>query len=158
MLLGQHSARRESLRRHEAQFDNNDVVMMQYTSGTTGLSGSASCSRIAQYHPATDSILARGRRVGPTDRITLPVPFFHCFGCVLGVMASLTHRSTMSHRRGFQRKPGLAGGSQGTSHGALRRAHHVHCGIEFSRVRPVRPFQPSYGHHGGKPLSSRDHA
>ena len=27
--------------------------------------------------------------------MTLPVPFFHCFGCVLGVMANLTHRSTM---------------------------------------------------------------
>ncbi len=39
--------------------------------------------------------IGEGQRLGAEDRVTLPVPFFHCFGCVLGVMACLTHRSTM---------------------------------------------------------------
>ena len=39
--------------------------------------------------------IGEGQRLGAADRVTLPVPFFHCFGCVLGVMACLTHRSTM---------------------------------------------------------------
>ena len=41
MLLGQHQPE-DSLERAREQFDNNDVVMMQYTSGTTG-SRKASC-------------------------------------------------------------------------------------------------------------------
>ena len=39
--------------------------------------------------------IGEGQKLTPLDRVTLPVPFFHCFGCVLGVMACLTHRSTM---------------------------------------------------------------
>ena len=39
--------------------------------------------------------IGEGQKLGAEDRVCLPVPFFHCFGCVLGVMACLTHRCTM---------------------------------------------------------------
>ena len=34
-------------------------------------------------------------RFGPHDRLAVPVPFYHCFGMVLGVLASVTHGATM---------------------------------------------------------------
>ena len=83
----------DSLREAEKKFDNNDVVMMQYTSGTTGFPKGV---MLTHRNIINDGFfIGEGQRLGSEDRITLPVPFFHCFGCVLGVMASLTHRSTM---------------------------------------------------------------
>ena len=53
--------------------------------------------------------IGEGQKLGPDDRVTLPVPFFHCFGCVLGVMANLTHRSTMIIGGGVRRGARAAG-------------------------------------------------
>ena len=72
---------------------NTDPINMQYTSGTTGFPKGVMLTH--------RNILNNGfyigdrERLGPDDRICLPVPLFHCFGCVLGVMAILTHRCTM---------------------------------------------------------------
>ena len=77
----------------EAQFDNNDVVMMQYTSGTTGFPKGVMLTHRNILN--TGFYIGEGQKLTPDDRVVLPVPFFHCFGCVLGVMANLTHRSTM---------------------------------------------------------------
>ncbi|MBR3690115.1 MAG: AMP-binding protein, partial [Eggerthellaceae bacterium] len=92
MLLG--SYRPDSdLEWAEAQFDNNDVVMMQYTSGTTGYPKGVMLTHRNIMN--NGFYIGEGQRLGAENRVTLPVPFFHCFGCVLGVMACLTHRSTM---------------------------------------------------------------
>lgn len=73
-------------------FDQNDVVNMQYTSGTTGFpKGVMLTSR---------NILNNGFYIGERqkftkdDRVCVPVPLFHCFGCVLGIMAILSHGAT----------------------------------------------------------------
>lgn len=77
----------------ETHFNNNDVVMMQYTSGTTGFPKGVMLTHRNILN--NGFYIGEGQALTPADRVCLPVPFFHCFGCVLGVMANLTHRSTM---------------------------------------------------------------
>ena len=73
----------------KASLDCHEVVNMQYTSGTTGFPKGVMLSHY--------NILNNGYYIGDrqnfseADRLCLPVPLFHCFGCVLGVMAALTH-------------------------------------------------------------------
>jgi len=77
----------------KASLDCHEVVNMQYTSGTTGFPKGVMLSHY--------NILNNGYYIGDrqkfsaADRLCLPVPLFHCFGCVLGVMAALTHGTTM---------------------------------------------------------------
>ncbi|MCL1847132.1 MAG: AMP-binding protein, partial [Coriobacteriia bacterium] len=92
ILLGSHLLDSE-LKEISASLVNTDPINMQYTSGTTGFP-----KGVVLTHR---NILNNGcyigdrERLSAIDRVCLPVPFFHCFGCVLGVMAVLTHRSTM---------------------------------------------------------------
>ena len=92
ILLGSHLAD-EELRVIEAAVTNNDVVNMQYTSGTTGFPKGVMLTHRNILN--NGFYIGERERLSPIDRVCLPVPFFHCFGCVLGVMAILTHRSTM---------------------------------------------------------------
>ncbi len=91
LLLGQH-VDINIIREIESQVDCNDVVNMQYTSGTTGFpKGVMLTSR---------NIINNGFSIGECmrytqkERVCLPVPLFHCFGIVLGVMAVLSHGAT----------------------------------------------------------------
>jgi fatty-acyl-CoA synthase len=67
----------------------HDVINMQYTSGTTGFPKGVMLT--------SHNILNNGWGIGERqlltghDRVCLPVPLFHCFGLVLGMMAILTH-------------------------------------------------------------------
>jgi fatty-acyl-CoA synthase len=76
----------------EARCDTNDVVNMQYTSGTTGFPKGVMLTH--------RNILNNGYGIGENQRLTekdivcLPVPLFHCFGLVLGMMAIITHGAT----------------------------------------------------------------
>ncbi|HEX2769788.1 MAG TPA: AMP-binding protein [Geobacteraceae bacterium] len=77
----------------EATLHNHEVINMQYTSGTTGFPKGV----MLTHH----NVINNGFNIGECmeftekDRLCIPVPFFHCFGCVLGVMACVTHGSTM---------------------------------------------------------------
>jgi fatty-acyl-CoA synthase len=81
------------LEAREARLQFDDPINIQYTSGTTGSPKGATLS----HH----NILNNGYFVGETlhytghDRICVPVPFYHCFGCVLGNMAAVTHGSAI---------------------------------------------------------------
>jgi fatty-acyl-CoA synthase len=91
LLLGQHGDD-AVMRSIEASLDRNDVVNMQYTSGTTGFPKGVMLTH--------RNILNNGLGIGDNQRFTgkdivcLPVPLFHCFGLVLGMMAILTHGAT----------------------------------------------------------------
>jgi fatty-acyl-CoA synthase len=69
------------------QFD--DPINIQYTSGTTGSPKGATLS----HHNILNNgfFIARALRYTESDRICVPVPFYHCFGSVLGNLAALTH-------------------------------------------------------------------
>lgn len=91
LLLGRYTDITQ-LHEIEATLDRNDTVNMQYTSGTTGFPKGVMLTH--------RNILNNGLGIGDNMRFTekdivcLPVPLFHCFGLVLGMMAILTHGST----------------------------------------------------------------
>jgi fatty-acyl-CoA synthase len=91
LLLGRHGDDRK-IWEIEKTLDTNDVVNMQYTSGTTGFPKGVMLTN--------RNILNNGKGIGDNMRFTekdivcLPVPLFHCFGLVLGMMSILTHGST----------------------------------------------------------------
>ena len=73
------------------QFD--DPINIQYTSGTTGFPKGATLS----HHNILNNGFFIGETLGLTerDRVCIPVPFYHCFGMVLGNLACTTHGSCM---------------------------------------------------------------
>ena len=77
----------------QASLDPNDIVNMQYTSGTTGFPKGV---MLTHYNIGNNGFwIGENQRLRHNDRVCLPVPLFHCFGCVLGVLACVTHASTM---------------------------------------------------------------
>ena len=81
------------LREREASVQFDDAASIQYTSGTTGNPKGATLS----HHNILNNGFFVGEQIqySPDDRICLPVPFYHCFGCVLGNLAALTHGSAI---------------------------------------------------------------
>ena len=70
-----------------------DVINMQYTSGTTGFPRGVMLTHVGVG--LNGYWIGRHQNFGPDDRVCLPVPLFHCFGCVLGVSAAVNHGATM---------------------------------------------------------------
>ena len=70
-----------------------DVINMQYTSGTTGFPRGVMLTHVGVG--LNGYWIGRHQNFGAEDRVCLPVPLFHCFGCVLGVSAAVNHGATM---------------------------------------------------------------
>jgi len=105
MAKGQGVPERE-LEARMASLDENDVINMQYTSGTTGFPKGV----MLTHH----NIINNARMVGdvmgmtPEDRLLIHVPFFHCFGCVMSTLNCVYHGSTMVIREYFDALKSLA--------------------------------------------------
>jgi fatty-acyl-CoA synthase len=77
------------LDRQESELGLDDAINIQYTSGTTGFPKGVMLS----HRNIVNNAYWLGSNLGYTsrDRLCLPVPLFHCFGCVIGVLGAYTH-------------------------------------------------------------------
>ncbi|HWF82883.1 MAG TPA: AMP-binding protein, partial [Streptosporangiaceae bacterium] len=73
----------------EASLSSDDPINIQYTSGTTGFPKGATLS----HHNILNNayFIGEGCKYTEHDRVCIPVPFYHCFGMVLGNLACTTH-------------------------------------------------------------------
>ncbi|MBD5653751.1 MAG: AMP-binding protein, partial [Candidatus Eremiobacteraeota bacterium] len=83
----------ERLERRSAATQFDEAINIQYTSGTTGFPKGATLS----HHNIINNgyFIGEGCRYTDRDRVCLPVPFYHCFGMVLGNLAIVTHGATI---------------------------------------------------------------
>ena len=73
--------------------DADHPVSIQFTSGTTGQPKGATLTHFNIVN--NGYFVGEAMKLGPDDRLCIPVPLYHCFGTVLGVLAAVTHGSTM---------------------------------------------------------------
>lgn len=88
------------LKARMAELDPHDPINLQYTSGTTGFPKGATLT----HHNILNNGYAIGELLGYTehDRVVIPVPFYHCFGMVIGNLNALSHgAATIIPSRGF---------------------------------------------------------
>ena len=84
----------EALAERQASLDPDDVINMQYTSGTTGFPKGVMLTHT--------NLIGNARSLGacmeltPADTLCIPVPFFHCFGCVLGTLTCVVSGAAMA--------------------------------------------------------------
>ncbi|HKF59320.1 MAG TPA: AMP-binding protein [Blastocatellia bacterium] len=71
----------------------DDVINMQYTSGTTGFPKGVMLTHRNVVN--NGYFIGEGIGLTPIDRVCVPVPFFHCFGCVIGVLGAYTHAAAL---------------------------------------------------------------
>jgi fatty-acyl-CoA synthase len=77
----------------EATVDKHDTIQMQYTSGTTGFPKGV---MLTSYNLVNNGFfIGECMKFTDKDRLCIPVPFFHCFGSVLAVLASVSHGTAM---------------------------------------------------------------
>ncbi|MEF8848494.1 MAG: AMP-binding protein [Candidatus Thermoplasmatota archaeon] len=83
----------EDLDKRSNSLDENETINMQYTSGTTGFPKGV----MLTHRNIVNNAYYVGERMGMTeeDRMCIPVPFFHCFGCVLSTLNCVIHGSAM---------------------------------------------------------------
>ncbi|CCK81969.1 AMP-binding protein [Desulfobacula toluolica] len=83
----------------QKELSPHDVVNMQYTSGTTGFPKGV---MLTHYNIGNNGFfIGANQNFSEHDRVCLPVPLFHCFGCVLGVLAAVNHGTCMVILEGF---------------------------------------------------------
>jgi fatty-acyl-CoA synthase len=87
------AVREEEVDRREAGLQFDDPINIQYTSGTTGFPKGATLTHHNLLNNAY--FVGQGLSYSPIDRVCIPVPFYHCFGMVLGNLACVSHGACM---------------------------------------------------------------
>ncbi|HKY77778.1 MAG TPA: AMP-binding protein [Acidimicrobiia bacterium] len=89
LVAGAASVSEEALRERSAGLQFDDPINIQYTSGTTGFPKGATLS----HHNILNNgyFIGEACRYTEADRVCIPVPFYHCFGMVLGNLACTAH-------------------------------------------------------------------
>ena len=83
----------DALHAREQELDIDDIINIQYTSGTTGFPKGVTLTH--------NNILNNAMHIGdvmsltPADKVCVPVPFYHCFGMVISNLAAISHGSTI---------------------------------------------------------------
>jgi hypothetical protein len=142
----------EELRRRESSLQFDDPINIQYTSGTTGFPKGATLT----HHNLVNNGFFIGQGLGYSehDRVCIPVPFYHCFGMVLGNLACTSHGACMVvPGESFQARAVLETVQAercNSLYGVPTMFRPRRCG-----VRALRPLLAAHRHHGGRPLSHR---
>ena len=92
LLAGADAVSAGELASRSASLSNGDPINIQYTSGTTGFPKGATLSHRNILN--NGFFCGEGLRYTERDRVCIPVPFYHCFGMVIGNLASVTHGTT----------------------------------------------------------------
>ncbi len=71
----------------------DDPINIQFTSGTTGMPKGATLTHFSILN--NGYFVGRSMRFSERDRLCIPVPLYHCFGMVMGVLTCVTHGATM---------------------------------------------------------------
>jgi len=88
LKLGEDEAAQAEVVRRGKGMDAHDCVFILYTSGTTGHPKGAMLSHVNMAENARQ--ITEVMRVSEEDVFLLAVPFFHCFGCVMGILGAVT--------------------------------------------------------------------
>ena len=91
--VGSVNASQDDLGERESVLQPDDPINIQYTSGTTGFPKGATLTHRGILN--NGNFAAEEMRFTSRDRLCIPVPFYHCFGMVLGNLACVTHGATM---------------------------------------------------------------
>ncbi len=105
----------EALARREHRCAPDDVVNIQYTSGTTGFPKGVMLSHANLFH--SGFAIGDELRMTPDDRVAVIVPLFHCFGCVVAVLGAYTHGAGLAVIPAFEPEA------------ALRLVHEERCTV-----------------------------
>ena len=147
LLAAGRAGDRDELARRQAELSADDPINIQYTSGTTGFPKGATLS----HHNIVNNGYFVGRLCGytPDDRVCIPVPFYHCFGMVMGNLGAVANGATMViPAPGLRPRRDPARGGHRTLHLAVRGADHVHRRARRPRLRRLRPDLAAHRDHG----------
>ncbi len=84
----------ETRKARQAETEPDDVINMQYTSGTTGFPKGVMLTHTNLIGNAVS--LSECMELSAADTLCIPVPFFHCFGCVLGTLTCVVSAAAMA--------------------------------------------------------------
>ncbi len=147
LVSGADAVTEDELRERSGSLSADDPINLQYTSGTTGFPKGATLS----HH----NILNNGFFVGEycryteQDRVCIPVPFYHCFGMVMGNLGCTTHGACMVvPAEAFEPEATLRAVADEKCTSLYGVPDDVHRRAGPAGLRRLRPVQPAHRDHG----------